>query len=150
MKKYLIYSAVLMTIAGCASRQTKDVAQADSTTPVAVSAPATPAVPVVPAASGDEPRPYPHWMDTVVQAYILVSESALTKLAVKDSTAEWLFDQVTERDGNKFVVFQIGQDVQDGDGRRFSTCEWVYIQPQTRELYRYDLPNDELIKWTKK
>lgn len=89
-------------------------------------------------------------MPDLIKHYIRYSENALIKQARSMGIEEeCLFDQVVTTDTAVYYSIQIGHDVTDGGGMnpRFVTDQWIYIDTVKRELYEYDLPNDELSKW---
>ncbi|MFC4815608.1 hypothetical protein [Flavobacterium sp. GCM10023249] len=97
--------------------------------------------------------PTMHWYDTLIADYIKHSEKKLIRMALKNNDSiEWLYDQTIDKDGTRYMLFNIGQDVYDEGytNKRFVSDGWVYIDSIQRKLYEYDLPNDTIIEWKKK
>jgi hypothetical protein len=89
-------------------------------------------------------------IDSILNDYFRYSDNDLVSLARKDNLVEEaLFDKKEKKDSINFYVFQIGHNVTDGDGKRFITDSWIYIDSVTQKIYEYDIANDSLAKWEK-
>lgn len=88
------------------------------------------------------------WFDSISVMYNNTSSNASVRNAVKDSSKkeEWNFDQIVKTDTADYFVYQVGHDVSDGDGLRFVTDSWIYIDTVKRKLYEYQ-PDGKLLLW---
>jgi len=89
-----------------------------------------------------------NWIDPMMANYIRHAKNPLIRAKEKNQGAEeWLLDRTEKTDTATYLVFHIGHDFEDADGKRFATDGWVYLDSIRRILYEYDLPNDRLIRW---
>jgi hypothetical protein len=84
------------------------------------------------------------WADSLVWKYIEESKDPFIKDAKKNKTAvSFIYDGPEKRDNATYLVFKLGEDFED----HYVTNQWIYIDSIAKTIYRYDLPNDSLIKW---
>lgn len=85
------------------------------------------------------------WAVDLLSNYINNSENKLIRAALKGNAEEvFLYDDVQTRDDKGFWVYRIGHSLDDKDGKRFVTDGWVYIDTVAKQLYEYDVAEDEL------
>ena len=105
-------------------------------------------------ASAEQELTY-HWSDDsysqahldslyiLAKFYIAHSESDLIKAAVKQNEQlEYSIEQQTYKD-KTYDVLGIGHTSEN----RFTVMQWIYIDTNTRKIYEYDLPNDQLLEF---
>jgi hypothetical protein len=84
------------------------------------------------------------WADSLLVNYIEVSKKAFVKTDKQKNTAvSFIYDGVEKRDTATYLVYKLGENFED----HYATEQWIYIDSNTKAIFRYDLPNDSLIKW---
>ena len=84
------------------------------------------------------------WADSLVWQYIEAAKDPFIKAAKKSKSGiSFIYDGPEKRDASTYLVYKLGEDFED----HYVTNQWIYIDSITRTIYRYDLPNDSLIKW---
>jgi len=88
------------------------------------------------------------WFDSISVIYNKTTSNPLVRNAIKDRSMkeEWVFDQTIKTDTANYFAYQVGHDVVDGDGRRFVTDSWIYIDTVKRRLYEYQ-PDGKLCRY---
>jgi hypothetical protein len=93
------------------------------------------------------------WANPLMDRYTKLADNKEIKLALKDNdtTLSWVWDQIMDTDTATYIVFNVGHTVTDEDGSspRYTNFQWVYLDTVARQIYEYDLPKDELVKWDK-
>ena len=86
------------------------------------------------------------WFDSISVIYSKTTSNPSVRNAIKDRSMkeEWVFDQSIKTDTANYFVYQVGHDVADGDGQRFVTDSWIYIDTVKRRLYEYQ-PDGKLL-----
>src|SRR5690606_11964408 len=75
--------------------------------------------------------------------YIAHSANEFIKTAVKQNEQlEYSIEKGTYK-SKKYDILGIGRTSES----RFTVMQWVYIDADTRKIYEYDLPNDQLIEF---
>lgn len=84
------------------------------------------------------------WADSLVWKYIEKSKDPFIKAAKKNKSGiSFIYDGPEKRDAVTYLVYKLGEDFED----HYATSQWIYIDSIARTIYRYDLPDDSLIKW---
>ena len=96
-----------------------------------------------------------HWSDdsysqahldsiyVLAKFYIAHSANALIKAAVKQNEQlEYSIEKQTHKNKN-YDVLGIGYTSEN----RFTVMQWIYIDADSRKIYEYDLPNDQLLEF---
>lgn len=93
-----------------------------------------------------------NWCDSLIMTYVRQTENPLVKSTREANVAiDWQLDRIEDTDSATYLVFHIGHDMTD-EGNinpRFATDAWIYVDSLKRVLFEYDLPTDQLIRWTK-
>lgn len=105
-----------------------------------------------PAVSATQDQTSQNWFDHIISDYIKKSNKDLIKAHRRNGDEiEWILDRTEKTDSTNYYIFNIGQTVMDeGDTNpRFSSDGWIYVDSLSKKVYEYDLPNDELVLWSK-
>lgn len=151
MKNIIIAATVAFVFYSCQNREQQSNTEINTAATEAVET-AEPAENID--SSADKKLKY-HWSDDsysqahldslyiLAKFYIAHSANELIKTAVKQNEQlEYSIEKRNHKNKN-YDVLGIGHTSEN----RFTVMQWVYIDADTRKIYEYDLPNDQLIEF---
>ena len=79
-----------------------------------------------------------------VEYYLANSKQDLVKLTINDPNSSLIYSiEEQEKNGKKYYAVGISNEFENHQ----SIIQWIYLNEDLSEIFEYDLPNDELIKF---
>ncbi|WP_166925132.1 hypothetical protein [Flavobacterium poyangense] len=84
------------------------------------------------------------YLYTLVEYYLANSKKELVKVNLQNPDANLVYSiESGDKDGRSYTILGISNEFEN----HTSIIQWLYLDTETRKLYEYDLPNDQLIEF---
>ncbi|GAB2806021.1 hypothetical protein [Ferruginibacter profundus] len=143
MIRYIGNACLFFTLLGCNQTNKYPAIAVKDSLPVADTLHAAPTRPVE-YADGKSPD----WANELIMEYERKNNLVLVNAGNKDTAfIPWILDSRLATDSAQFLIFQIGHTNSENF---YAIDRWLYIDSVSKNMYDYDLPNEQLIKWSAK